>query len=186
MNEHMSETQFSATEAVAPIADPPSTDMSPGEIAVFDEMTNSILVLYESFGRFQKSAFQDAGLRDHHLTRSHLYLMLVLLQHPLLNMTQLARSIAVSKEQASRAVALLVELGYVERVESPSNRRMVLVRLTEVGRAVLEEEPKGLKLRLHQRFQRLSPEEREGLNQAVSTLLDCMNKMDITTPIAGL
>ena len=185
MNEYISKVRFSAAETTIPGGNPLPEGDSPVDDVVFDEMTNSILVLYEAFGLFQKHAFRDEGLRDSHLTRSQLYLMLVLLQRPLLNMTQLARSIAVSKEQASRAVSSLVDLGYVERMESPNNRRLVLVQLTERGRAMLEEEPRGVKLCLRRHFQQLCPEDRQRMNQAVGTLLDCMNKMNFTTPITG-
>lgn len=53
-------------------------------------------------------------------------------------MTQLAEELCVSPQQFTKVARALEERGYVCREQSRENRRMVLLELTENGRAALE------------------------------------------------
>lgn len=56
-----------------------------------------------------------------------------------MNMTQTSKRLAITKEQASRAVAPLVKLGYVERSRSADNHKVVNISLTDSGEKCLAE-----------------------------------------------
>lgn len=54
------------------------------------------------------------------------------------SMGALASQLAISKEQASRAIIRLVDSGYVERSHDTANRRVVNVSLTEEGARLVD------------------------------------------------
>ena len=61
-------------------------------------------------------------------------------QREQIRMTDVSRFMMVSKPAATQAVNRLVEQGYVERVDNPSDRRVVYIRPTEAGKRCFEEE----------------------------------------------
>lgn len=75
--------------------------------------------------------------RGHHgLRRSHGYVIQRLVEHePTIG--ELADSLGMTQQGASKQVVDLERLGYAERVPSPTDRRVRTVRLTGAGRAVL-------------------------------------------------
>lgn len=72
-------------------------------------------------------------------TRSQLVLIMALLQKESLTMKEAASYISSSKEQATRAVAPLVDKGLMERYTDPVNRNYVHIRLTETGLTLVHE-----------------------------------------------
>ena len=52
-----------------------------------------------------------------------------------MTMSQAAASLGCSKEQATRLVAALVDAGFIERLHSEENRKLVMIRLTKEGTA---------------------------------------------------
>ncbi|MCR5825549.1 MAG: hypothetical protein K6G54_03185, partial [Oscillospiraceae bacterium] len=95
-----------------------------------------------------------------------------------MTMKRVARSIASSQEQATRAVAPLADAGYVERRTDPSNRTRVYVRLSESGRQLLEEKramlTEGLSARLNAA---LSEEEKTAMYEASSCIIQLTEKI---------
>ena len=55
-----------------------------------------------------------------------------------LTMSQLASKINTSNEQATRAVAQLVDKGFVIRMQNPDNRRVINIRLTDEAMRFME------------------------------------------------
>ncbi len=89
-----------------------------------------------------------------------------------LTMKQVARHLAASQEQATRAVAPLVNAGYVERRINPANRTRVYISLTESGRRLLEELRLNLTGNLSDKLdQSLSREQKADLYRAVSEVV---------------
>lgn len=109
-------------------------------------------------------------------TKSQLTLILTLLWKDSLTMKEAASYISSSKEQATRAVAPLVEHGLVERYTDPSNRNYVHIRLTENGRALVLEMLGSLYNNINKLFdQSISNEEKLELRDA---LRDCIRILD--------
>ena len=89
-----------------------------------------------------------------------------------MTMTLLADAMACSREQATRAVAPLVEHGYVRRNYDQDNRTRVWVELTDQGRQLLRQEYAAAVEELH----KLSPEERKRLRAAVREIGELLEK----------
>ena len=87
-----------------------------------------------------------------------------------MTMTQLAEAIVCSKEQATRAVAPLVEQGLLMRSFDPHNRTRVYIQLTEAGEARMHRQLERCGASLEARFSALSDSERQALTTAFSTI----------------
>jgi DNA-binding MarR family transcriptional regulator len=70
----------------------------------------------------------------------------------------------------TRMVNTLAELGLVEKVEHPTDRRQVVVRLTEAGAREVAETRRRRDAWLTQQLSDLTPDERETLARATDLL----------------
>ena len=68
---------------------------------------------------------------------THFHLVSLLERHGEMPMSRLAEMLDISLSNASGVVDRLEERGYVERVRVPDDRRVVIVRTTDAGRALL-------------------------------------------------
>lgn len=67
-------------------------------------------------------------------TKSQMIIFIALHRRETMTMKEAAAYISSSKEQATRAVASLVDHGLVERYIDPANRNFIHIRLTQAGR----------------------------------------------------
>ncbi len=84
---------------------------------------------------------------------------------------ELAELEQVTSATISRSVATLVERGWVRRVRSQSDRRVVLAELTPRGESVLKDLQNRARARVHQILGPLSDQEVRDLQQALPVLL---------------
>ena len=84
--------------------------------------------------------------------------------------SELARRLAVARRTATLYVDILAKEGWVSREAHPSDRRMVLARLTEDGTAMLARVGDVYKHKLGALFQTLSPLQAERLRQLMSLI----------------
>jgi DNA-binding MarR family transcriptional regulator len=96
----------------------------------------------------------------------------VLLDSGDVNVKDVAERLGMSLPAMSRALDGLVQRGYVERHESPTDRRARLVRLLPAGRALLTEFEHGRVTALKELTATLSDEERAGLHAALLPLVE--------------
>jgi len=89
--------------------------------------------LFRLMPMIQKLTFACWDKEKYPYTRSQLTLIMALLQKDSMTMKEAASYISSSKEQATRAVAPLVESGLLERYTDDTNRSYVHIRLTESG-----------------------------------------------------
>lgn len=113
---------------------------------------------------------------DTGLTKSQAMLMAVIKDLDTVNMSTLAQRIAVSKEQATRAVQPLVEAGYVQRNHNEANRRMIDISLTPAGNQLLEEHFATVENLIAQQLEALTPEEQDRLLEASRTAASLLHK----------
>ena len=73
------------------------------------------------------------------ISMTQLHVMNMLERHGELAMSRLAEMLDVSLSNATGLIDRIEERGFVERIRVPSDRRIVLVRITDRGRAVMEE-----------------------------------------------
>lgn len=125
-----------------------------------------------------RQVMASAAGRRSGLTKTQLIILSSLALHGTLHMSQIARYISSSKEQATRAVAALVEEGYVERTHDMSNRTRVYVSLTAEGQALLDRYREEMVERLKAELAgSISPAEQEELFSAARTMIRILGKL---------
>ena len=82
----------------------------------------------------------------------------------------LSERLKISKSAVSQMINVLEDKGYVERITTKNDRRIVYVRLTEIGEQSLEKSLRSLLESLNQVFVRMGEEDTE-------TLLRLLNKL---------
>ncbi len=118
-----------------------------------------------------------ADLKEHGFTKSQLLVFAALAHRGKLNMSRVASYLSSSKEQATRAVAQLVEEGYVYREHNEDNRTMVDIRLTDKGRVLLDGWRTDLLERLAARLDAgLTEAERGELAQSLRRVTELLDK----------
>lgn len=100
---------------------------------------------------------------DGELSDAHFSVLAGLYSHGQETLSALAEREGVSAPSMNRTVNCLEEWGYVERVADESDRRKVIVTLTEAGRANVNDTVKKRDRWLHQQVRSLSPEDRATL-----------------------
>jgi DNA-binding MarR family transcriptional regulator len=104
-------------------------------------MAASNLRLLEELGRIVRHLSRISGGPDDllPLTGTQRLALVELAENPPLRVSDLAARMGTSAPTASRAVDVLVELGHVERLPDPCDRRALQIELTATGRARVEE-----------------------------------------------
>ena len=113
-------------------------------------------------------------------TRTQLYIFTMLSLRGSVTMKQVAEFISTSREQATRAVAPLVDDGYVERYTLPDNRLHVHLRLTEKGQAYFSQLVDDLSSRINDKLdQLLSDDDKADLKSAVHTIIRVLGNVEV-------
>lgn len=117
--------------------------------------------------------------KEYGYTKMQLIIFNALAVHGALNMTQIADFIGASKEQATRAVAPMVDAGLVERTVPEENRTRVDIRLTDAGREFLRGYFCDAEARIRSRVDAsLTPDERVRLREALDTAAGLLMKVN--------
>ena len=89
---------------------------------------SEILLLFPALRRLVYDAFDARNMR---FTRTQQMILSVMSNGETFSMTELARLIDTSNEQATRAVSQLVRKGLIERSQNEVNHRIVNIRLSD-------------------------------------------------------
>lgn len=139
-----------------------------------DTRTRCIMEFYKIYPLSRKLVFDTFDQKKYHVTRTQQIVLLSLSLCGQLNMSQLASRINTSNEQATRAVAQLVEMGFVERKHQPDNRRVVNISLTPEAEVFLGKMKADIHDELVKRFSNVPDEDMDKLYEAlveVNTIL---------------
>lgn len=134
--------------------------------------------LFEIFTVSQHLILNSLDFHQMRLTRYQMFLMMVLARKERMTMGQAASSIGCSREQATRLVAALVEDGYVERIHSRENRKLVYVCLTEKGALVMKHEKAAAREKLEEDFGCLSDEDRDTFFRSMEQFGSVLRKLE--------
>lgn len=115
-------------------------------------------------GRFTRRLRAERGEAD--LTEGQFGVLTTLNRHGDLTPGALAQHERVKPPSMTRTVNALAELGMVEKVEHPTDGRLVVVRLTEAGRDEVAETRRRRDAWLSQQLERLPAEDRAVLERA--------------------
>nr|WP_201723032.1 MarR family transcriptional regulator [Caulobacter sp. X] len=88
-----------------------------------------------------------------------------------LSMTRLAKLAATDRTTLTRSIDSLIADGLVRREASPADRRIVVIGLTETGRALLEKIRAEIRPLNHDVCANLTPEEQAAMTRALQKML---------------
>lgn len=138
------------------------------------ERIECINMLYEMYPLSRKLVFDTFNLKNSILTRTQQIILLALSLSKTLTMSQLAEKINTSNEQATRAVAQLVEMDFVERKQNAKNRRIINISLTDKAMNFLENTKNNIMDELLKKFERISDNDMLSFKQAVSQIINVL------------
>jgi len=95
--------------------------------------------------------------------------------------TSVRKAAAIDKSQFSKALSVLVNLGYVELLPYPEDKRQHLIKLTSKGHAAHDRIAPELDVREKFLLAELSQEEQNALRKAIKVLAKVSQMMDFTT-----
>lgn len=123
------------------------------------------------FARYARQSGGSLSVNDY-------YLLHVVRHHGGLTMTEVARRLSTTKQQASLKVDRMCERGYLKRVSSPGDRRVITVEVT----AQALEETDAYRAHIggfaDVLCQKLDDKDMETFNTAMEMLLSVMPKLD--------
>lgn len=134
------------------------------------EEYQSLLMLFPLLHRLMNSVVPQGWLE---LTRTQAYIICLMSSRVELTMSELANHIGISKEQATRAIAPMVETGLAERFTDKHNRKLVHIRLTQSGGEVVQRLRQALTARL---TDSLTEEELQSLREAMYQSVELLQK----------
>lgn len=111
------------------------------------------------------------------LTLAQYYLMAQLRGGGALPVSQLAEAAGIAAPTATRLVDGLERAALLQRARSDSDRRSVLVSLTDRGREVLRRKEQELTARRVTIYKRLKPEERRQSEQLLRHLAEVIDRL---------
>ena len=126
-----------------------------------------IMELYEIYPLCRKLVFDTFDKKKYEITRTQQIIMLSLSANGTLTMSQLASKINTSNEQATRAVAQLVDKGFIVRMQNPDNRRVINIKLTDKAQKFMDKTINEIKDEILKKFECVSDEEMEKTYQAL-------------------
>ena len=142
-----------------------------------DTRSKCILSMYEVYPLSRKLVFDTFDKKKYDITRTQQIIMLSLSVCGTLTMSQLASKINTSNEQATRAVAQLVDKGFIVRMQNPNNRRVINIKLTEKAEAFFEKMKSEILDELLLKFSSISDEEMEKLNDSLTEVAAVLKKV---------
>ncbi len=141
--------------------------LSPAEQRAWRAYLESTRVLFDAL---ERQLQQDAGIP---LTYYEILVQLSEAPDRSLRMSRLADSTRSSRSRLSHAVDRLVERGWVERVDCPTDRRGQLARLTDAGFAALvEAAPAHVEAVRHYMIDRLAPSQLAVLEEVGTAIVE--------------
>ncbi len=140
---------------------------------------DTLLSFLQSMVLLQSLVFSCVDRKSFPFTRTQFFIFTVLSLKDEVTMKHIAQYISSSQEQATRAVAPLVDEGYAERYIDPKNRTHVHIRLTEKGRAFLAEQRVLVSEKLLTKISAsLSAEEIDALHSASLSMNQLLSEVD--------
>ena len=135
------------------------------------DLQELVLATIPPWHHYFSRPFEQRMLREH-MSLGMYYCLQTLRHHrDTLTMTELSRLARAPKQRTTKVVDQLVERGFVERVNDPSDRRVVRLRVTEEGEAYVSRflrEDAGCYGEL---FERMSEADRAACYDSLSTIL---------------
>ena len=138
------------------------------------------------FDNIKKFVFPEEWLKvDLAFSKQEVFALILLERRGEIIMSDIAGYVNVSMSTATGIVDRLVKNGYVERNRGDSDRRVVMIRLTEKGKSFADQ-IKNLGTRYFERISdALTEEERAFLFRIFSKVMGVISEKPLSTPAPG-
>ena len=133
------------------------------------DLASAIIADYRATMTQLKCASSERLLREG-VSMAQLHIMFTVQRHGEMTMSQLADVLNVSDSSATGLVDRMAERGFVQRDRVPTDRRVVIVRITEAGEALLRELDALTDEIFRTVLSRLGPTQLRSVGQAVAEL----------------
>lgn len=124
-----------------------------------------------------------AGLREHGLGASQLYVLHELHRESPLSVNALAQRTATDQSTVSVVVSKLIEKGFVTRERSGADARRLDLALTAKGRALMKRLPPPIQWLIIEGVQRLSRARAKALAESLQEICDVLGITDPNPPM---
>lgn len=138
-----------------------------------------ISAMYELYPLCRKLVLDTFDKKKDGVTKTQQIILLALAVEEKLTMSQLASKINTSNEQATRAVAQLVDRGFIERMQDASNRRIINIRLTDKAREFISLTKSEIMDDLLDQFNKVSDEDMEKFHDAIKQIIAVLKKAEM-------
>lgn len=136
-----------------------------------DELGSLFPLIFKNLMRF------GGDNKDLEMSRIHMDIMFILNRFGQLTMSDIANRLFISKPYNTLLVDKLIELGLVERLPDPKDRRIINIRLTEKGIGYLNEFKKSNKENIKRRLSVLKPGELKQLLSSLQNIKEIITKI---------
>ena len=106
------------------------------------------------------------------------FCLLILKKGGLVKMSEIARDLRLSKQQATQMIDKLYQHGMIDRQDDPQDRRSILIGINDKGRQFLIDNPLDTSPLQEQIQTHLTADDQAEFNQAIETLLRLFRKWD--------
>lgn len=106
------------------------------------------------------------------------FCLLILKKGGLVKMSEIARDLRLSKQQATQMIDRLYQHGMIDRQDDPQDRRSILIGINDKGKQFLIDNPLDTSPLQEQIQTHLTADEQAEFNQAIETLLRLFRKWD--------
>ena len=126
---------------------------------------------------FRSAVWRSERMPKTNLTHMQMMVMGAAYRAKILNMTELGNAVSVSNQQITHIVNDLVRKNLLQREGDSSNRRVVLVRLTEEGVDRMERYIDAIAQAFFEEVTAMNKEDALGLQKAVGDLCDILERL---------
>ena len=126
---------------------------------------------------FRSAVWRSERMPKTNLTHMQMMVMGAAYRAKTLNMTELGSAVSVSNQQITHIVDELVRKGLLQREGDSSNRRVVLVRLTQEGIDRMERYIDAISDAFFEELTAMQEEDAMGLQKAIDSLCDILEKL---------
>jgi DNA-binding MarR family transcriptional regulator len=111
------------------------------------------------------------------LVHHHLAILTMLDQNGSLSASEIARRLSLTKPQMTNFIDILVMEKAVLREDDTSDRRRIIINITETGISILSEYRKLMRDNIIQKIKKLEPEQVTSLTQALEQIISISQKL---------
>lgn len=141
---------------------------SESELGHFRQM---LQLLIRRFGLLEKEGAQCCGVS---LVQSHILFEVGRQEN--LSLNDLSKSLGLDNSTLSRHIQGLVEKGLVQRIQSPTDRRYIMITLTPNGVSYEKQIANQMKIYLQEIISNVPQEKRVQVLESIDLLLEAMKK----------